>query len=371
MLVPTSTTERFRKRAPGRSAAAGRSRLATALAAAFALLSLSSRADARTPAAANGAPDERESQRTELYRQATKAAAAGNWAEAKDRLRGALALRSSPRVLFSLAQAEEQLGQLASAQADYARARDGAETEGKGDVVQAADLAQRALAPRVPHLRILVAGAEPGSSENGPSATLDDQPISIGGSTALDPGDHRLVVRARGMRPTPLAIKISEGQQIDRVVSLAPVATESTALPASAPGGYSRRSPAAAEPTRRETASGSAAASSPSSGWATAGFVTAGIGVIALGVGTIFGVESLSKHNDAEKACPSSACPTASGASLWHDAVVTGDASNVAFLVGGAAILAGAVFWIAAPKSKDGSPKVGLGAGSIELRATW
>src|SRR4051794_8313424 len=63
-----------------------------------------------------------EAQRTDLYREATKAASAGRWAEAKERLRAAIAIRSSPKVLFSLAQSEEQLGQLASAQADYARA---------------------------------------------------------------------------------------------------------------------------------------------------------------------------------------------------------------------------------------------------------
>src|SRR5258706_9366348 len=102
------------------------------------------RAEARAPASAT--TDEREAQRADLFRDATKAAGAGRWAEAKERLRAVLAIRSSPKVVFSLAQAEEQLGQLASAQADYARSMEGAAAEGKSDVVQAAEAAQRALA---------------------------------------------------------------------------------------------------------------------------------------------------------------------------------------------------------------------------------
>lgn len=66
-----------------------------------------------------GSEERSEDWRTELYREGVAAATAGLWTEARDRFRQTLAIRSSPKVLFSLAQAEEQLGQVASAQADY------------------------------------------------------------------------------------------------------------------------------------------------------------------------------------------------------------------------------------------------------------
>jgi hypothetical protein len=315
-------------------------------------------AEARAPAAASASTEDHEGQRSELYREATKAAGAGRWAEAKERLRAALAIRSSPKILFSLAQAEEQLGQLASAQADYARALENGATEGKGDVVQAAEQAQRALGPRVPHVRVSVAGV---ATESIASMTLDDQPIALATAVAVDPGEHRLVARARGMRSATLTLKVEEGEQLDRVLSLVP---EETSAPVPAPS-----VPPPAPPVR-----GTKAEPPPETGGAvmrTTGLVVVGVGAIALGVGAVFGVESMSKHQDAERACPDATCPTATGAGLWHDAVSSGNASNVAFVVGGIGLLAGAILWFAAPPSTGPSARVGLGPGSIALHGTW
>src|SRR5580658_2154677 len=155
---------------------------------------------APVPASADPAPspaqvgnaEKPEDRRTALYREGVEAATAGLWADARDRFRQALAIRTSPKVLFSLAQAEEQLGQVATASADYGRALDGARaTPGESEVVAAADQAQRALAPRVPHVRVVVSGSTAPAS-----ATLDDQPIAVGTAIALDPGAHRVVVSA-------------------------------------------------------------------------------------------------------------------------------------------------------------------------------
>src|SRR5262245_52494001 len=52
-----------------------------------------------------------DAERKALYREGVDAAASGRWAEAKDLFNKVLAIRASPKVFFSLAQAEEQLGQ--------------------------------------------------------------------------------------------------------------------------------------------------------------------------------------------------------------------------------------------------------------------
>lgn len=328
-------------------------------------------ARARAPAPGSVGIDDREAQRAGLYREATKAAGAGRWAEAKERLRAVLAIRSSPKVLFSLAQTEEQLGQLASAQADYARALERAAIEGKGDVVQAAGQAQRALSARVPHVRAVVSSGvdpvRPGGGASGASATLDDQPVALGTAVAIDPGDHRLVVSAPGMRAAILSVKVNEGQQLDLSVVLEPDRPAQVAsTPPSAPAG----SPA---PPAPPLASAPAADRPQSSGapLRTAGLVTIGIGIMAVGVGAGFGAESMWKHVDAQKACPGATCASASGESLWHDAVTSGDISTVAFVAGGAALVGGAILWLAAPRPNAAGTQIGVGPGSVQLRGAW
>ena len=328
-------------------------------------------AEARTPSPAGAGAEDREAQRTETYREAMKAAGAGHWAEAKERLRAVLMIRSSPKVLFSLAQAEEQLGQLASAQVDYARSLEAGAMEGKGDVVQAAELAQRALSPRVPHVRVVLAGLERERlGASGASATLDDLFVTVGAAVAVDPGDHRVVVSAPGKRVATLSVRVNEGQQLDVPVSLEtdqappPSAVPSPLPPAPAPAPVPVPAPPGPDVSPKTTAN----AGSP---WRTAGLLTAGTGLIALGVGAVTGLESISKHNEAENACPGATCPTANGASLWHDAVVSGNVSTVAFVVGGVGLLGGVILWLAAPKAHSGGARLGLGPGSVQVRGAW
>lgn len=308
--------------------------------------------------------DEREVQRNELYRQAVKEAEAGRWSAAKERLRAVLAIRSSPKVLFSLAQAEEQLGELATAQGDYARALEAAAREGKGDVVHAAEQAQRALLPRVPHLRLVLSGGDPGAGEPaaaGASATLDDHPIPCGEVVALDPGDHHVVVRAPGSRVVAVTVKASEGERIDLPVSLEPERTTHLLL-VPVP---SRTTPPV-EP--RTTVDPPSRASSPLK---AVGIVTASLGLVALGAGAAFGVASLAKHDDAARACPGATCSDANGAHLWHDAVTLGDVSTIALVTGVVAFAGGFALWLAAPSSPVTRTQVGFGPGSVQLRGAW
>jgi hypothetical protein len=340
---------------------------------ALASASIAAPARAQTASVTPGA-DDREAQRTSLYREAATAAGAGHWAEAKERLRAALAIRSSPKVLFSLAQTEEQLGQVASAQADYARSVEGATAAGEGEVVQAAEQARRALSPRVPHVRVVVSvagGARGRVSASSPSAKLDGQPIGLSAAVAVDPGEHQLVVSAPGMRTATANVKVGEGQQLDVPVSLEPDSAAPPPLPSphdheplAAPSGGAQ----AVSPPRGARVETPKNATSP---WRTAGLITAGAGVVALGVGAVFGLDSMSKHDAAEKVCPGATCADANGASRWHDAVTAGNAATAAFVVGGVALVGGAVLWLAAPTSSGARTRVGFGPGRVLLQSAW
>jgi hypothetical protein len=287
-----------------------------------------------------------EDRRTTLYREGVDAATAGRWADARDRFREALAIRSSPKVLFSLAQAEEQLGQVASAQADYGRALEGAKAAAESDVVAAAEQAQRAIEPRVPHVRVVVSGA------SGATATLDEQPIVVGTAVAMDPGAHRVVVSAPGMRAVTASLAIGERQTLDVPVHLEP------------PG---------PPPTRLETAPRVTSSAVP---WRTIGLVAAGAGVVGIGVGTAWGLVAKSKNDQSNSSgCTGDRC-TASAAAVRHDALSAASASTVAFVVGGVLAAGGVVLWLVAP-TRDADHAVGVtpvalgGGGGIVVMGSW
>jgi hypothetical protein len=342
-----------------------------AVVAACAALAWPATTEAQPPASNGvGVPD-REAQRKELYREALKSGEAGRWEEAKERLRAVLAIRSSPKVLFSLAQTEEHLGQIASAQSDYLRALEGATFEGKQEVVQAARQAERALSSRVPHVRAVLGPppGKPGSEVSGVGATLDDRPVTLGTAVAVDPGEHKLIVSAPGMRPAVVTVKVNEGQELDLSVALEPERPSPTAAgpPLLPPPQQARaRMPEPTNlPARPETPSDSG------SSLRTVGLVTTGVGILALGVGAAFGVEAIRKHDKAAKACPDATCASADDATLWHDAVTSGNVSTLAFVVGGVGVAAGALVWLAAPRSSPDAARVGLGPGLVQLRGAW
>jgi hypothetical protein len=294
-----------------------------------------------------------EDRRTAMYRQGVEAAAAGRWAEARERFQAALALRPSPRVFFSLAQCEEQLGQVASAQADYARAQQWAhEAAADSDVAAAADQAARALEPRVPHLRVVVSGA------NSPAATLDEKPIVPGEPIPVDPGLHQVVVRATGMRDASVSAAVGEGQQLDLPVRL------EVEAPSPPPGRALDAAPVAAAPS---------AGPGP---WRAIALIAGGAGVAALGVGAYFGVDARSKNDESyAQGCNGDECP-AKAAATRRDALSAANASTVCVVAGGVLVAAGVALWIVAPSharpNRVGVVPVALGpGGGVAIEGAW
>ena len=97
-----------------------------------------------------------------------------------------------------------------------------------------------------------------------------------------------------------------------------------------------------------------------------------GVGVIGLGVGTAIGVVALSNRSSAQTACPNNVCGTLAEANKFASANSTGNVGTVTLIVGGAAVVGGAVLWFTAPKARDtGSTRVGLGPGSVQVMVTW
>ena len=177
-----------------------------------------------------------------------------------------------------------------------------------------------------------------------------------GTAIAVDPGSHKFVFESAGRPRTEKQFLIREGDKSRRERIVLDSAAGGTGT--TAPGATLTSSPAA-----------------PSSGLGGArigALVAGGAGVVALGVGTVFGLRSKSKHDEATKACPSSPCTTKEGSDLWNDAISAGNIATIGFIVGAVGLAGGVALWfVGAPESSGGSTQVGFGPGTLQVRGTW
>jgi tetratricopeptide (TPR) repeat protein len=281
---------------------------------------------------------------TELYDQGTELAQQGKWAEARDKLEQAVQLRASPIGLFNLAQAERNLGQLASAKRHFVAARAMAAREGSDDVARLADDSLAEINPRLPHVK-LVLPRDAARIE----VQVDGRPAeATAGDVEIDPGEHELVVTAAGEKPFVKRLLLRERQRMRLVVEFpkpepppAPVPVPSTPKPA----------PRSAH-----------------SGPPTGALVIAGAGVLALAGGTYFLLRRNSKLEQAAEGCIRTGdgwrCPTSLEHDPTHndlrdDADQAGTFSTVLFGVGAAAVV-GAGIWWALDRGSERPPSVGF-----------
>jgi hypothetical protein len=107
----------------------------------------------------------------------------------------------------------------------------------------------------------------------------------------------------------------------------------------------------------------------------TIGLVGGGVGVAALGAGAVLGLLASKAASDYQKHCGSSiGAPAgfcdAQGISGHDDAASKGTLSTIFFIGGGVAAAAGLTVFLLAPKAA-GSPTVGIGPGSVFVRARF
>ncbi|HEX3345352.1 MAG TPA: hypothetical protein VHS09_12300, partial [Polyangiaceae bacterium] len=218
--------------------------------------------------------------------------------------------------LLNLAFCQERLGKTATAWRAYGLAAVWAEERAQHD--RAAWALGRAVevSRRVPLVLLTVP-----STANGYTIELDGIPVaptSWGTPLAVDPGDHVVLVTARGHRGRQLGLRVPEGPvALDLTIPPLDVGTEMVLGPALAP--------APREGPHR------------SSGRLVLGLAGIGVGVVAAGVGSYFGMRTFQKKNDAAGHCAGIECD-ATGVSLEEDAHRSATASTVAFVVGGASV---------------------------------
>jgi hypothetical protein len=180
---------------------------------------------------------------------------------------------------------------------------------------------------------------------------LDGNPIdaaALGTPIPVDPGKHTIDASAKGKKPFSTALEVSERTK-----------TPSVELPELEPLPDEHKGSAApiTEPPPEPKKSGGVQR--------TLGVVAMGAGVIGLGVGGYFGLQTRSKWDEAKTYCTGLECERA-GVDLAAEAKQSGNISTIAFIAGGALVVGGAVLFFTAPSSRSRSgaaPAAQIGIG--------
>lgn len=313
-----------------------------------------------------GHADEPADPASALYQQGAAAAAEGRWTDAVTSFEQAVAIRATPVGLFNLAQAERNLGRLASAKRHFVSARALAEREGADDVRRLADDGLAAVSPRVPRV-VLELPRDAARVE----AQVDGRPAEIvDAEIEVDPGAHRLVVTAAGEKPVTRDVVLGEAERRTlriRFERKPPALALTPRPPAPKPE---------TPPPSRASATGP-----PAGAW-----VLGGIGVAALAAGTVFHVRRNDALGEAARDCVSTGdgwrCPASlendpNHRSLIDTAHRDETIRNVLLGVGAGALAAGGVWWALStgPEKRDPGVAVALtplpGAPSARVRVSF
>jgi hypothetical protein len=226
-----------------------------------------------------------------------------------------------------------------------------------------------ALEPRLALVRILVPSTTPGIA--GLEVRLDgavlDRFYYQGGGIGVEPGRH--VVDAM----TP---QMHFSGSVDAVVGSTAEVRVTPPIPP----------PLVAKPAQlahQQAATEAPPAASPSRGRRTLAFVLGGVGVGGVLIGTVTGAVSLHEGNEAKRLCrgpyPGGCAPDPTGnlQSTNTRAYTLANVSDVAFIMGGALLLTGAILYFTAPRGSTPStsaatrlqvaPTVGAGSASLAV----
>jgi hypothetical protein len=305
----------------------------------LALMCGAPRADATEPSEGNAAAAE------SLFQDARKLIEAKRYAEACPKLVASHKLAPAVGTVLNLADCYERAGLNASAWARFHEAIALAQRLGRADREQTARERAERLDPRL--IRLLIT-----THENNLEVTLDGTVLdsaALGSAIPVDPGRHVVEATANGRVPFRAVIEVSDAVHTPRVdvptLSVMPKPVIATAPPV-VPG--------------KDT-------SSNGNGQRYVSYALLGVGLAGVAVGTVFGLRTASKWNDAKDHCSGTLCDD-EGATLTQQAKNNGLVSTIAFVAGGVLLAGGAVLFFTAPSRKPAAKQasfyMGLGAGS-------
>ncbi len=317
---------------------------------------------AASPAFAQGTGDEASAQ--QLFDQGRALLQDGRFAETCSKFAASQQIAPSGGTLLNLADCYEKNGQLASAWAKFREVASRAQRAGRADVEQMANDRIKQIEPKLSFLTIVVPRA---TDVDGIEVRRDGE-ISLraawGTALPVDGGEHTIQVTAPGRQKRVIPARVRASG--DRVtVTLPPLEAIQAIHDSPSPVGADKEE-TSTEP--RGTLQRSLA------------LATAGAGLVALGAGVVFGLQAISKNDEAANRCPASPrCDDPAGVTLTDDAKRAATISTVAFIAGGVLVAGGVTLYVMAPSSSPRRaslrPRLIVGAAPVgfgpAIGGTW
>jgi len=306
-----------------------------------------------------------------LFDQGKRLMKAHNYPEACPKFEESAHIVGHSGTLLNLADCYEKQGRIATAWSTFLNAAAAANRSGHAGREAEARTRANALAPQVPKVVITVIGGDQISSIE---VTRDGAPVGQaqwGEAIPADLGSHIVKASAPGHQAWETTILV---QKKGETVRVEVPALEALAEPTQAP----TPTPALAPVALVTTGTVVPAAPNERSMWAELGtaktiaLVAGGVGVAGVVVGSVFGLMSKSKHDEAEQHCNGSSCSDPQGVDLRSEARARGNVSTVAFIVGAVGLAGGATLWLTAPRhTETPGPQVGMTSGGIVVKGTF
>ncbi|HKP63161.1 MAG TPA: hypothetical protein VJV78_40770 [Polyangiales bacterium] len=307
-------------------------------------LSVGVRAEAQTAPAGKAAAEALFDRGLELMRE-------GKVAEACTQLEQSQAIETGIGTMMYLAECYERLGRTASAWALFREAASAARAEGQEDRALKGKARADALEPQLSKISVSVP-----ADNKLPGLTVSLNGVNLvsgawGVPVPVDPGESRVQARAPGHQEWASVQNVAPSGSVNVTVPLLSRDVSASAVAeaaAPAPQPEAPLAAASAAPVDRDGGGG---------GWSTqrtVGIVVGASGIVALGVGTYFGVRALSKDSQADDLCDANppGCESSEGVALANQANTAATWSNV-FVFGGAALLVtGTVLYLTAPSEQ-------------------
>jgi hypothetical protein len=281
------------------------------------------------------------------FRKGQELSAAGRFAEACREFEESQRMEPALGTLLNLAICHERLGQMSLALREFREAEASAKVGRHSEVETLARERAEQIARELPTIEIRVDRA---TASAGLSVRLDSLVLGAaewGVPRPADPGRHVIEASAPGEPTFRREVELVRGGP-PSIVS----------IPNLRQGGAADVGTASAGPRLGPQR--------------VAAIVVGGVGVVGVAVGTIFGLRSMSKGNDADAHCDGDTCRDHAGVKLRDQAHSAGTVSTIAFVGGALGLAGGAALWFTA-RDQESSAAVepAIGFGSIGLNGRF
>jgi hypothetical protein len=267
----------------------------------------------------------------------------GDYASACPKFAESQRLDPGSGTLTALALCHAGQGKTASAWAEFMDVVATARRDGRADREEFARARSAELEPSLSRLSIVVPPEV--ARLVGLRVVRDGEDVGSpawGSSLPVDPGDH--VIEVTAPEKSSWKTTVNVGAKGDKKSVAVPLLEDARVLPPVP-------LPVVVTPA--------AGAHSGMSRGKLAGFVLGGAGLVALGVGSYFGIEAISQSSDAKAACPTTSCRSPAAVSENSTAKTDALVANFTIGAGVLALGAGAVLVLTSHESKAPSPSGG------------